>query len=887
MRRVGLVVAALAVCQLLWAGAVFAQAARETRLLVTVVDQSNAVLPTATVTVTGLEDVTRKNAVAPVQTTSAGVATIGALAPGRYSVHAEFPGFDPGDLKDVRLRPGDNKHIIVLAIQKMQETVSVSQNAQEGAADRRGGAFGTALTREQMDALSDDPDEMQRQLQDMAGPGAILRIDSFEGGRLPPKSMIKAIHITRDQFSAENHYAEGIFLDIITQPGVGPIRTGINYGMHNGAMTARNPFSATKGADQVQNYGVNFNGGLIKNKASFSFGMRGNSSFDNAILTAVLPGGATSDSLKLRSPRVNESVNGSFDYAITRDQTLRLSYNQNDGTNRNLGIGGFNLLERAYNSENHTHTFRIQEAGPIGRRFFINTRLNVGWTNTDQRSALEAPTVRVQEAFTSGGAQVAGGRHSRDMNLGSDLDYVRGRHSFRAGTQLDGNWYRSNETSNYLGTYVFENLDAFNAGLPRSYTRRVGDPNIRYFNLLAAFYVQDDVRLRRGLTLTPGMRYEAQTHVSDYNDLSPRIGLTWAPFKNGKTTLRGSWGLFYDWLPTGTYEQTLRVDGFRQQEVQIVNPQYPDLGTDGPLTAVNRYLLDPNLRDPRTNRVAGGVDYAFTPQTRISATFRVSDGKETLRGENLNAPDPVTHLRVDPTFGNVVEVKSDAQTRQRSMSVTGQFAPRSATPFGAQGPRWKWNRMSVYASYTLNHSENNTDGAFSTPATGQLSQEWGPQAGSAVHRASGSFSLSQLRNLNTSFNVNVSSGTPYSITTGRDDNGDLIFNDRPAGVGRNSARAPGQWSSSAYISYGFTFGPRLNNLPQGIMINGGPGGYTVTSVAPPSLGRYRIALTCQIQNLTNHTNLSGYSGNMLSPFFGKPTNSFGQRRVDVGMNLGF
>ena len=56
----------------------------------------------------------------------------------------------------------------------------------------------------------------------------------------------------------------------------------------------------------------------------------------------------------------------------------------------------------------------------------------------------------------------------------------------------------------------------------------------------------------------------------------PRFGVTWAPFASGQTTLRSSWGLFYDWLPTNTYEQTLRVDGFRQQEMDIVNPAYPD-----------------------------------------------------------------------------------------------------------------------------------------------------------------------------------------------------------------------------------------------------------------------------------------------------------------------
>src|SRR5207249_4516247 len=122
---------------------------------------------------------------------------------------------------------------------------------------------------------------------------------------------------------------------------------------------------------------------------------------------AQLPDGTRSDSLKLRSPRENTSVNGNFDYAITRDQTLRLSYNQFDTANKNLGVGGFQLQEHAFNTQNHTHTFRVQEAGPIGRRFFINTRLNVGWTDTNQHSALEAPTIRVQDAFTSGGAQVA------------------------------------------------------------------------------------------------------------------------------------------------------------------------------------------------------------------------------------------------------------------------------------------------------------------------------------------------------------------------------------------------------------------------------------------------------------------------------------------------
>ena len=335
----------------LFSATVSAQAPRDARLLLTVVDQSNAVLPTAVVTVTGLEDATKKATLAPVQTAANGIAAVPGLVPGRYAIHAEFPGFDPGDLKDVRLRPGDNRQVIVLAIQKMQESVNVGQDAQAGASDRNSSAFGTAMTREQMDALSDDPTTMQQQLQDMAGQGAVLRIDSFEGGDLPPKAMIKAIHITRDQFAAENHGAEGTFIDIITQPGVGPVRANINYNLHNSAMSARNAFTPTKGSDENLFYGLGMNGGLIRNKASFSLNFRGNNTFDTPNSSLALQNGTVVQTLKLRVPRENRFVYGSFDYAVTRDQTLRMSYNQNDFVNKNLGVGGFNEPERVCQRE--------------------------------------------------------------------------------------------------------------------------------------------------------------------------------------------------------------------------------------------------------------------------------------------------------------------------------------------------------------------------------------------------------------------------------------------------------------------------------------------------------------------------------------------------------
>jgi hypothetical protein len=879
-----LVLCSIVTSSVVWASSAFAQAARDGKLLVTVVDQTKAVIPGATVTVSGLEEATKATPVPPAQTSADGVATIAGLRPGRYLVQAEFAGFEPGLLREVRVRGGDNKQVIVLGIKGFQDSVTVGRDAQESAADRRGGAFGSALTREQVDALSDDPDEMAKQLQDIAGGGAVLRVDSFEGGKLPAKAQIKSIHITRDAFAAENHSAGGLFIDIITQPGVGPLRGGGRYNLRDGSLSSRSPFTPTKGPERTQNFGMNFAGSLIKERASFNLSLNGTTSYETPNLFVALPDGTHSEALPIRAPRENASLHANFDYAITKDQTLRVSYNQNDSTQRNLGVGGYEQIEHAYASDEHFHTVRIQEAGPLGRRFFTNTRFEISWSDTASRSAFESPTVRVTDFFTSGGAQVSGGRHARTFNLASDLDYVRGIHSVRIGLTFNGGGYRSDDTSNYLGTYTFENLAAFEAGLPRSYTRRIGNPNIDYFNLQASGYVQDDIRIRKGLTLSPGLRYELQTHLSDFSAFGPRIGVTWAPFKSGKTTLRASAGIFYDWLASGTYEQTLRVDGFRQQELNIVNPSFPDPGNVGSVPPINKYLLGSDLRMPTNSRVSLGVDRAFTSKVRGGVTYAHINGAGLLRGLNLNTP--INGVRPNPAFGNIVEVGGDGESRQNVVNTFFQvmITPPSPNP-GKKLLEWK--RTNFGMNYSVGKTENNTDGAFSVPSTGSLATEWGVASNDIRHRFNAFFGTQALRNFNANLGFVISSGSPYTIRTGFDDNGDQIFNDRPIGVGRNTLRGERSMNLNGFFVYTFMFGKRRVQLPPGIFINGSPGNFSVTQMQIDPLPRFRMGLQVNAQNLTNHTNYIGYSGTLTSPFFGLPTAAQGMRKIDVGLNFSF
>jgi hypothetical protein len=878
---------------------------RDGRLTVTVSDQTGAVIPNARVTATAQDNPERAAVVAPVQTSEQGVAILQGLTPGRYLVVIEFDGFETRTLRDVRVRAGDNHQNAVLAIQKLEDTVTVGQDPQRAASDPRGPAFGTVLTREQIDALSDDPDELKRQLQDLAGPGAIIKIDSFEGGQLPPKSQIRMIRFSRDAFAAENHSAGGLQIDIVTQPGIGPLRGNVSMRLRDGSLTGRSPFVQKKGPERSQDYGFGLGGSLARERTSFNLNVNGMTSFDTPNLNAALLTGTRSEALGVRRPRDQVFVNFNLDHALTKDQTLRVNFNRNRFSNRNQGIGNYDLPERAYQTESSNYAIRAQHVGPLGRRFFINSRMQLSWNQSESRSSVEAPTIRVLDAFTSGGQQVDGGSRNRYVNVASDLDYVRGIHSMRMGLVVDGQWSHSDSTSNYLGTYTFESLEAYQDNLPRSFTRRIGDPNIDFLNLQGAFYVQDDIRVRRNLTLSPGVRYELQTHASGFDNVGPRFGVTWSPGTSGKASFRASSGIFYDWLGLGTYEQTLRVDGFRQQELNIAYPLYPDPGTVGMIPPVNQYLLSEGVRMPRQLRFSGGIDRQVTRQSRIGLTWAHMRGTSLQRGENLNAP--VDGVRPLPQFGNVVQVVSDARSRQDTMTLFYNISlnrpapggpaggPAPATPLlnglpvGRTQPVIDWRRMSINGQYTAGWLRNNTDGDFSVSPTGDLTREWGAANGDVRHRVITQISSQLVRNLTTSVLMNLVSGSPYTLQTGFDDNGDLIFNDRPANVGRNTERAKGQLYVNANVNYSFTFG-RVNPAtppPTAIGITNIGGATQIQTIAVPQTGRYRVSVFASAQNLTNRANYVGYSGVLTSPFFRQPRDVINPRRVDFGVNFGF
>src|ERR1700749_672012 len=100
-----------------------------------------------------------------------------------------------------------------------------------------------------LEALSDDPDELQSDLQALAGPsagpnGGEIYIDGFTGGTLPPKSSIREIRINQNPFSAQYDKLGYGRIEVFTKPGTDEYH-GQFYLMGNDSVfNTSNPFAS-------------------------------------------------------------------------------------------------------------------------------------------------------------------------------------------------------------------------------------------------------------------------------------------------------------------------------------------------------------------------------------------------------------------------------------------------------------------------------------------------------------------------------------------------------------------------------------------------------------------------------------------------------------------
>lgn len=841
--------------------ALAAAAATPPSLRVLVLDPSGAAVPGAAVSL-AVADEARE-----AETDQAGSVVFEGLPLGRAEARVSLSGFEPG-VKLVTLRGGRNDATITLLLARRAEDVQVRPDERASASL----GFGTVLTPSEIAALPDDPEELEQALRRIAGPDAVLRVNGFGGGRLPPKSQIRQIRFQMNPYSAEFHEAGHGRIDVLTKPGLGSWKTGLKSSMRNASLNARPPLAPEQPADDYARYGFSLDGPLLKGRTSFALNLDGRSSDGARTIRATSLAGPVSELAAQASDKLE--LQARLEHAWGASHTLRAEYQRLGHDQRGLAQSGFDLRERAYAQDDLEQLLRFSDSGALGKRAASETLLELRFARTDYAPESAAPALQVLGAFSAGGAQLDGGRSSRGLSLAQNLDWGAKKHSLRSGFRFEAERQTNAERRNAAGTFVFPSLEAYRGSRPALFTRQNGDPRVSFDQLQLGVFVQDEIKLSRRATLSLGLRNEAQNGVRGALHLGPRLGLAYS--LGGRATLRLGAGVFREWFSAAARAETLRLDGQHASDSVVTSPSYPDLPSAELAAAAtrNRYLPVADLGLPRVERASAGLERTFGEGVRLRLDLSLERGRASLRSLNRNAPVPGSG-RPDPSQGNLLELVSLGRSRRRLANVSGGYLKPGAP-------------VSLFLGYLLSDTRNDGD-ALSVPSTASgLSGEWGPALMDVRHRGFGFGRARVAKRIAVSALLRVESGAPYNVITGFDENGDAVVNDRPAGVSRNAARGQARLSLDLRLSWSRGFGPeRQPRGPTAHIMRMGDGEMPPDIPAGDANRRFQVSLYAQAFNATNHTNPLAYSGVRTSSFFGQPLQAEPGRRIELGLSLGF
>jgi len=964
----------------------FAQAPTAT-LSGKVTDQTGAVIPQATVTLS-----TGSGTRAIATTDQLGGYQIQSLPAGSYNVSATAKGFANFSRSNVALGPGQSQTLdVTLQVKAQEEKVNV--NGEEGqpqldvSSDSNAGAL--IIKGKDLEALSDDPDELQSELQALAGPsagpnGGQIYIDGFTGGQLQPKSAIREIRINQNPFSAQYDKLGYGRIEIFTKPGSDKFHGQFFFNDSNSVLNSRNPYVPVKPDYNSEIFDGNF-GGPINKKASFFIDASRRNMNDFSAIAAIdpaqlpypLPAGFQPALLNqsIANPRTRTSISPRIDFQLTPTNTLTARYQLTHESEQNGGLGSFSLPSVGYDLNETEHTLQISDTQILGPNVVNESRFQFQRETNHQLPIGTGPFIDVQSSFTTGESTEGLVRTTQDnYEFQNYTSVTRGRHLIKFGARLRGITSSESTDANFNGTFVFSSPDGTrlaalqayqNAshGLcqsganynplncPSQFSISTGAPRVSVGWLDAGLYAEDEWRLKPNLSVTYGLRFESQNNIHDHADFAPRIGIAWGLGSNGKsapkTVLRGGFGIFYDRFGYNLVEQADLLDGVTQQKAVVAAPQFfsadgsgiPSFSQLAAIGSPTVYQISPNLRAPYTIQSAASIERQITKTATFSVTYLNSRGEHAFYIDNVNAPAPwLNGARPQATLynnDNIYQYGSGGIFRQNQLIANIRVSTGK--------------RLSLFGFYTLNYANSNASsggsagGFFSSGGTSSASflsnqfdplADYGRAAFDVRHRAfiGGNITLPYAFSLSPFIIIN--SGQPYNLTTGQDNNGDSIFNDRPSFVSANenavcTTRADFATSVTAFgeapvnyctgpsnttfnlrMSKTIGFGPETKGGPAGGALGGhhghggglGPGGLSGNGGNAFFRGPggavnhlYNLTFSISVRNLFNTFNPGNPIGNLSSPRFGEAISVGGgpfasasaNRRVDLQVRFSF
>jgi len=778
-----------------------------------IADQTGALIPGAKVTIT----TSAGTAVTTATADASGAYQVNTLAPGGYIVRAAYDGFAPFQSATITLAAGQVKRVdIAMAIQVEQQNVVVTDESPTVNVEANGNASSVVIKGKDLDALSDDPDELSNELNALAGPsagpnGGQIYIDGFTGGNLPPKSAIREIRINQNPYSAEFDKLGYGRIEILTKPGTDKFH-GQVFGLGNDkSFNTGNPF--TKNVPDYHSY--QFNGtlsGALSKKASFFISAERRNT-QNANVYFADTGESSPTTGSLLNPRTRTNVSPRIDLQLGQKNTLTVRYQfYRDSDTDSLG-STISLPAQATSSTSTGNTVQVSDSQIINDHIVNETRFQYLRDTSSETPTSTAPTVSVSSYFTDGGASSQRSTdHTDHLELQNLTTMSLGTHAVKFGTRLRDNRDANSTNGGFNGSFSFAALDSYKAAeaalgsgsfisgdflpagaLPQTLSYTTG-PMAASANVFdAAVFVQDDWKVNKALTVSGGLRWESQNHLSDHSDWAPRVAMAYAldghKTNKTKTVVRAGYGLFYDRFSLGNLLSIARDGGSAdsQRQYTIKNPTcfansyVHDLTSDqlsqcGTAASSTNTIVQaaPSYHSPYTQQFGASLERQLTKTTTVTTTYLHSFGVHQVATRDANPykagtfvfGDPTaTGTRQDPTKGIVNEFYPEAVFKQDQLIVNVNAKLTS-----------NLNVMGFY-NFTNAHSD---DAGGTASNSLNLSQDYGRASFAARNM------LFLMANYSGPWGIRfnpfliANSGKPYNIVTNNDLSGDNFFNNRPS-----------------------------------------------------------------------------------------------------------
>jgi hypothetical protein len=880
-----------------------------------VTDPDDAVIPGAAVV---LKNSSGQSLVATSQ--SDGTFRLDAVPAGVYTLTITMHGFANFISQGIHVIP---PHEVVLrakmGIQKDLQQVEVADQSNTLSMDQDAHASATTIRGNDLDSLSDDPDDLASELMALAGPadgpnGGTMYIDGFTGGRLPPKTSIREIRINQSPFSAQYDQTGAGRVEVFTKPGTKRFHGSFQVNGNQKSLNTGNPLlnaflTAGQPTEQQPPYytvlAIGSLTGPVTPRSSFALFGTSRVIRDNNLVSATVPnaifdcpsGQVTCNySVAFPEPQSFLDMSSRFDSQISNNNSfmIRVEYQQDKRSNR--GVGGLILPSAGLNTSSSEGTVQSSDTQIINSHMVNEIRAEVQRDSLQKTALATSPGVTVSGNFIAGGANSGkSSDHQIHLEFQDYLAVQLKTHFLRLGGRLRSTRDANSTTAGSNGLFVYSCLttDSCNAdesgrissyanGLAEQFSITTNNRPVSGTLTDLGLYAEDEWKIRPNLEFSYGIRYETQNHLADHHDFAPRLSFAYGLGKvkgTPKTVVRGGVGIFYDRFLLASYMTTVRQNGVNQIQTIIDDPNPAcnpnNLGAcSGESNGNTTYSEASNLRSPYTLLLALGADRQLMRGVTLSLTLGHSRGLHQFYSENTNAPHNGVYP-IPPSGSGLASVpyqyESGGVFNQTHLEVN----------INARIGR----TLSLYGYDFVNFAKSDTGGPTTFPSVpGHIAADYGRAIFDVRNRVYVGGSLSLPLAFTLSSTVVAWSGAPYNVTLGSDFNKDSIYNDRPMFLpgrgGANCSDASSFGRPASNIGYtpipiNYCTGPSLFVTYMRLVKNFGFGPKDESSKSTgrgsDTGRRYNVSFGAQFQNLFNDANLGPPQGVLISPQFGRST----------------